>query len=50
MIFGRQKTDEVAPAEVAHLQASGAVLGGMSAWASSGRPVVRDDGSPGRVS
>lgn len=26
------------------------VSGGMSAWASAGLPVVRDDGSPGRVS
>ena len=26
------------------------VAGGMSAWASAGLPVVRDDGSPGRVS
>ena len=25
------------------------VAGGMSAWASAGLPVVRDDGSPGRV-
>lgn len=25
------------------------VSGGMSAWASAGLPVVRDDGSPGRV-
>ena len=26
------------------------VAGGMSAWAAAGLPVVRDDGSPGRVS
>ena len=26
------------------------VAAGMSAWASAGLPVVRDDGSPGRVS
>ncbi len=25
------------------------VSGGMSAWASAGLPIVRDDGSPGRV-
>jgi rhodanese-related sulfurtransferase len=25
------------------------VAGGMSAWAAAGLPVVRDDGSPGRV-
>jgi len=25
------------------------VAGGMSAWASAGLPIVRDDGSPGRV-
>ena len=25
------------------------VAGGMSAWASAGLPVVRDDGSPGRI-
>lgn len=25
------------------------VAGGMSAWASAGLPVIRDDGSPGRV-
>ena len=115
MMFGRQKTDEVGPAEGAQLQGRGAVLldvreddewtaghapdavhvplvrvgeaaarfvgqevltvcrsgarsgraaktlaaagvdvhnvaGGMSAWASAGLSVVRDDGSPGRVS
>jgi rhodanese-related sulfurtransferase len=114
-MFGRQKTDEVGPPEVAGLLACGAVLldvreddewaeghapdaihvplarvggaagrfagqavltvcrsgtrsgraaktlaaagvdvrnvaGGMSAWASAGLPVVRDDASPGRVS
>ena len=114
-MFGRNKTNEVRPAEVAELQGRGAVLvdvrehdewtaghapdavhlplgrvveaasrfagqevltvcrsgvrsgraaktlsaagvgvhnvaGGMSAWASAGLPVVRDDGSPGRVS
>ena len=114
-MFGRQKTDEVRPADVAGLQRRGAVFvdvrendewmaghapdavhvplgrvgeaasrfagqqvltvcrsggrsgraaktlaaagvdvhnvaGGMSAWASAGLPVVRDDGSPGRVS
>jgi len=115
IMFGRQKADEVGPAEVADLQARGAVLldvreddewtaghapdavhvplarvgeavsrfagqevltvcrsgarsgraaktlaaagvdvrnvaGGMSAWASAGLPMVRNDGSPGRVS
>ena len=113
-MFGRQKTDEVRPADVAELQGRGAVLvgvreddewtaghapdavhvplgrvgeaasrfaghqiltvcrsgarsgraaktlaaagvdvhnvaGGMSAWAAAGLPVVRDDGSSGRV-
>ena len=115
MMFGRKRTNEVGPADVAELQGRGAVLldvrendewtaghapyavhvplsrvgeaasrfavqevltvcrsgarsgraaktlaaagvevhnvaGGMSAWASAGLPVVRDDGSPGRVS
>ena len=114
MMFGRQKTDEVGPAQVAGFQGRGALLldvreddewtaghapdavhvrlaqvgeavarfagqevltvcrsgarsgraakslaaagvdvhnvaGGMSAWVSAGLPVVRDDGSPGRV-
>ena len=115
MMFGRKRTNEVGPADVARLQGHGAVLldvreddewtaghapdavhvtlsrvgevasrfagqavltvcrsgarsgraaktlaaagvdvhnvaGGMSAWASAGLAVVRDDGSPGRVS
>ena len=56
-MFGRNKTNEVRPADVAQLQRRGAaagvgvhnVAGGMSAWAAAGLRVVRDDGSPGRV-
>jgi len=45
--------DEFGGTVVLHLVRNGFdavnVVGGMAAWAASGRPVVTDDGSPGTI-
>ncbi|MHB8246533.1 MAG: hypothetical protein ACYDGN_14525 [Acidimicrobiales bacterium] len=41
------KFDESEPGKAADLQVQAAIL--LDAWAAAGLPLIRDDGSPGRV-